>query len=677
MKKYFLCLILFISFNSLRSQVDKVETLKKQLETAKGTLKIDIFNKLMKSEVCKNNNEALAYFKAINIELKQENYVKGRVESIKNYGTLKYCSGDTDSALHFYERAGFLAEKNKLKKIAGAIFNNIGAMYRLKGEVKKSISNFELCYGFGQDLQDTLLILASLDGMGVVYKNMGIFDSALYNFLTVERLAFAPKHATLLLSARINIASLYFSSRPEELEEGYLLETLELSKKLNNQVSQANIIQILGGVSFNKENYNKALEYFEEGLEISKKTGDKNTQAYLFQSIGNVYYKQKQFKKAIEYNQEGITLALEANVNTILPVLYGNTASNFLELKNHRDCIKNSLLGISYLSKSQQRDMSSADLYRYLAEGYRGIGAYKEASDAQLEYAKINNDFRDKSESKQLAELEVEYETEKKETEIASLSQEASIQVLEIKQKNQEIIIGLVVVLFVLSAAYFIYRQRSLKSQQSQTELEQRFLRSQLNPHFISNALMAVQNFMLKNETNKAASYLAKFSKLMREILENSRQEFILIEDELQMLSNFMDIHKMRMNDAFDYRIIINENIDPETDTIPPMFVQPFIENAIEHGVVNAKSDGLIELNFVKNGEYISIEIKDNGEGLVRTEQNIDDHTSLSTTIIKERMELFNKSLKNKIQLLLGDYKNEQGEIQGTKVELKVPFSHV
>jgi LytS/YehU family sensor histidine kinase len=320
---------------------------------------------------------------------------------------------------------------------------------------------------------------------------------------------------------------------------------------------------------------------------------------------------------------------------------------------------------------------TEANAYFLLSEAYEAAGKYDLAYKAHKDFYSIDSTLLGLDKQSTIASIETAYETEKKETEIASLSQQAEIQSLEIKQKNQAMIIGLVIVLLAFLIIYFFYRQRFLKNQQSQTELEQRFLRSQLNPHFISNALMAVQNFMLKNQTEKAALYLAKFSKLMREILENSRQEFILVEDELQMLTNYMDIHKMRMNDAFDYKINIDDNIDPETDTIPPMFVQPFIENAIEHGIINAEGEGLIELSIAKEGDYISIAIKDNGGGISTSTQKAGEHTSLSTTIIKERMELFNKSLKNKIQLILGDYANDKGEILGTKVELKVPFSYL
>jgi sensor histidine kinase YesM len=131
------------------------------------------------------------------------------------------------------------------------------------------------------------------------------------------------------------------------------------------------------------------------------------------------------------------------------------------------------------------------------------------------------------------------------------------------------------------------------------------------------------------------------------------------------------------MNESFDYTIEVNENIDLETDAIPPMFVQPFVENAIEHGIINAKAQGMIRLKLSKVGEYISIEISDNGGGILQQKQELKEHTSLSTTIIQERMALLNKSLKKKIELVWDNILNERGEVDGTKVELKVPYSYL
>ncbi|MFT7033852.1 MAG: tetratricopeptide (TPR) repeat protein [Cyclobacteriaceae bacterium] len=327
---------------------------------------------------------------------------------------------------------------------------------------------------------------------------------------------------------------------------------------------------------------------------------------------------------------------------------------------------------IFYMEKASKLRPQSIDHYRLKYIILKSQKSFQTALLAHEQYtAKVDSTLRRRNQSN-LSLAQARFETDLKEKEVTSLSQRAFIQALRIEQKNQAIIIGIVVILLVMVAIYFIYKQQDLKKQQTQTELEQRFLRSQLNPHFISNALVAVQSFMLKNDSASAALYLTKFSKLMREILENSRKEFIPVEEEVNMLRNYLDIQKLRLG-TFNFSIEVDENIDFELDIIPPMFVQPFLENAVEHGVFNDSKGGLIDLKFKKDGDYIAIEVKDNGGGLISNKNS--DRNSLSSTIIKERMELFNRSLKRKIRLVIQNLKNEEGEVNGTIVELKVPFS--
>lgn len=323
-----------------------------------------------------------------------------------------------------------------------------------------------------------------------------------------------------------------------------------------------------------------------------------------------------------------------------------------------------------YMEKASKLRPQSLDHHRLKYIILKSQKRFDKALMAHERYnSKLDSTLRSRNQSN-LSLAQARYETELKEKEVISLSQRASIQALEIQQKNQTLFIGLVVALFVVVVIYFFFKQREIKKQQSQTELEQRFLRSQLNPHFISNALVAVQSFMLKNDAESAALYLTKFSKLMREILENSRKEFLSVEEEIGMITNYLEIHKLRLG-SFDFSIEIDENIDPETDTIPPMFIQPFVENAIEHGIANIE-DGKIKLKFKKDGDYISIEVSDNGKGL--NQSNKPDHYSLSSTIIKERIDIFNKSLKNKILLVIDNLKNDNGNVIGTRVQVKVPF---
>ena len=170
-----------------------------------------------------------------------------------------------------------------------------------------------------------------------------------------------------------------------------------------------------------------------------------------------------------------------------------------------------------------------------------------------------------------------------------------------------------------------------------------------------------------------AVSYLSRYTRLMREILENSRKEFIRVEEELEMLKDYLEINRLRLSGMFSYEIVVDESIDEEEDMIPPMFIQPFVENAIEHGL-NPEKEGKIWIELKKLNAVIQVTIKDNGVGLDSAGEMQSNKQSLSTSIIRERMQLFNQSLVNKIELLIKNWLGESGDVGGTLVELQIPI---
>ncbi|MEM9897371.1 MAG: histidine kinase [Bacteroidota bacterium] len=218
-------------------------------------------------------------------------------------------------------------------------------------------------------------------------------------------------------------------------------------------------------------------------------------------------------------------------------------------------------------------------------------------------------------------------------------------------------------------------RNEAVLASQKQLEVGQmqhRMLRSQLNPHFISNSMVAIQNSLLNNDVESAEVYLTTFSRLMRQILENSRREVITMEEEVSMLKDYLEVNKKRLQDRFHYHITISESIDPELDTIPPMMIQPFVENAIEHGIAPKEENLRVDITFSKGKSGVQVIVKDNGGGLKETKAQ-SSKESLSTQIIKERLALFDQSLKEKINLIIENWEDEEEKI-GVKVMLTLPL---
>ncbi|SFW88474.1 ligand-binding sensor domain-containing protein [Chitinophaga sancti] len=194
---------------------------------------------------------------------------------------------------------------------------------------------------------------------------------------------------------------------------------------------------------------------------------------------------------------------------------------------------------------------------------------------------------------------------------------------------------------------YLIKREarRRTEIEQQIAQLEMKALRAQMNPHFIFNALNSIQAFMMKNETEQALSYLSRFARLIRNVLDNSQQNSITISQEIKMLENYIELEKLRFEDQFDCDIRIDDELDPDYMDIPTMILQPFVENAIWHGLLHKKERGMLRISFTKEIDRILCTIEDNGIGREKAAalRTGDEHHSRGVQITQDRLALYNK----------------------------------
>jgi sensor histidine kinase YesM len=208
------------------------------------------------------------------------------------------------------------------------------------------------------------------------------------------------------------------------------------------------------------------------------------------------------------------------------------------------------------------------------------------------------------------------------------------------------------------------------------TELEMQALRAQMNPHFIFNCLSSINRFILKNESGSASDYLTRFSRLIRMVLTNSKHTLISLEDELEMLRLYLDLEKLRFRNSFNYSIIFNNSIDVPAIEVPPLLLQPFVENAIWHGLMHKEGQGHIDIELSIKNNFLNCVIRDNGVGrekaaAVKSESS-NKQKSLGLQITAERLNLFNGEMQNENFFTIEDIVDEQGNAAGTKVVLKI-----
>lgn len=218
--------------------------------------------------------------------------------------------------------------------------------------------------------------------------------------------------------------------------------------------------------------------------------------------------------------------------------------------------------------------------------------------------------------------------------------------------------------------------EKQLLTIQNELVQSQKFaLRSQMNPHFIFNSLNSIQNFVLKNDVDSANYYLSNFSVLMRRVLEYSQYNLITLYEEIQLIELYIKMEKLRFSDKFDIRIIVDPKIDMHMVKIPPMLLQPYLENAILHGLQLIKHKGILSVRFKDHIHEMLIEIEDNGIGreranVIRSKQA---HKSKGLKNIEKRIELYNKINPRPIEVSIEDLIVD-GSPTGTLVKLIIPY---
>lgn len=220
--------------------------------------------------------------------------------------------------------------------------------------------------------------------------------------------------------------------------------------------------------------------------------------------------------------------------------------------------------------------------------------------------------------------------------------------------------------------------KRILEIEKQMFSLEQTALRLQINPHFIFNSLNSIQSFVIASDTDLAINYLAKFAQLMRLILSNSHMAFIPVTDELKALHYYMDIERLRFDNKFDYQFVIDPAIDADFTEIPPMIIQPYVENAILHGILNKKGKGNITISMKKLESSILCVVEDDGIGReaaneIKARSDL-HHKSRGMLITQKRLELLNKQSEGQMSVNIIDLRTAGGEACGTRVEILIRY---
>ncbi len=468
----------------------------------------------------------------------------------------------------------------------------------------------------------------------------------------------------------------------------YDRQALKLSQKINYKLGMAISLNNIGINFAYQGSYDKALENCLKSLKIIEKVGDKQELASYLNNIGVIYKAQGDYNNAIEYFQRALKIRRELddkkdiiislnNIGIIYEAKGDSAAFAKADAADKYDkAIKYFNESLSIAKEIGEKNIVK-EVYQNLSEIYRKINRFKEALKYQKQYSAIKDSLFNEESNQRIIEIEAKYENEKKQKKIELLAKENEIKKIKIT-KNRYLVFGLIGVLLVIVIAFLFIQKYKLRSRQKNIVLEQKLLRSQMNPHFIFNSLTAIQSYLFKKNPVEAGKYLASFAKLIRLILENSREEYITLEKEIKILENYLILQQLRFENKFEYNLDVDPNINIETMAIPPMLTQPFIENSLEHGIMHKGIKGMINIRFNLINNVILFELQDNGIGRKKAKElkkNSDEpHKSIGTAITEERISILNKKNRKKIKLNIIDLKDKNDNAQGTKVVVSIPF---
>lgn len=579
----------------------------------------------------------------------------------------------------------------------------INPLFRMK-KAKESGPLLDSLQPVVDKLNDLNLTLTFWRFKGVQYNLKGQHDSALWwarkSLALAEERDSTKKH---IAGGKTQLADIFIDTKQFDSALIYAREAYDLAKKVDTNGLQM-ICMKLYSINSAIGDLDGMRKYLFEGYAVS------NEPHYKMSFAGNIsaYYDRikqpdsallffEQFVKdsslsipsidAIKNENYGILLTkkgkLEEGLQYQLKAIamykeQGNaTALSFFNLGVTYRKLHRYAEALPYLEEALPKAIEEEDLelvYKIFdnkAMAYAGLNQYKQAYAALDSSFNSYSDLTDSNLVLQTRELETKYSVKAKDEEIRAL---AAINTANtrISSLQKGIIIALgVAFLLTIVLGILLWRRKKLAQKFQEASLEQRLLRSQMQPHFIFNTLSVLQSFIRNNERDSAIKYLNQFARLVRISLDNARESFVPLTEEITALENYLSLQAMRFEGLFDYQVEVYEGYDEDDIFIPPMLLQPFVENAVLHGMKQLSYKGMIYVNITKELHVLRCEIDDNGIGYQKLPQPTEKQ-SLSTTITQERLTMLSRQTRQPSSLTIIDKRNEHQ--QGTRVIVNIPF---
>lgn len=491
------------------------------------------------------------------------------------------------------------------------------------------------------------------------------------------------KNAVAKAYAFNTIGNTYFNRNLHEEALNYYLQAEAI---LSEKSESANIVPSLINIAiiYNRQKfYDKAIEFYQKALQLLSDEAEDSIKlkAQIHNGLGNVFSESGRVIDACNHFEKVLNICLEANIKYGIALAYSNLACVAIKTKDAQNArylaektleisdaenfgmlslvaktvIADSLLieekyseGIKfYLEIIPQiiyykRDDILQDAYTILSDSYSKIGDFENAYHNRLKLEEVTARINSLERTEVLNTMQVRFETEKKEKAIKDL-----------QLANEQ------------------FARRKIAA-----ELES--LRSRMNPHFVYNVMNTIQSLIILDKKEEASMAVERFARLNRITLEHSGKNEVTIDEEIILLKNYIETEQLLMQGNFNYSIEVDENLESDFTFLPSLLIQPFVENAIKHGLMHQSGEKILSIKFNQQNKLLQILIEDNGIGMKKSNEinkKISNKPiSFATRAIEERLSLLNETRTLPINITMTDLYYSDEKLSGTKVEILIPL---
>lgn len=629
--------ILLLPFISFSQDMERIDSLKKTLESFgdHDTARIPVLQDLAMACLYSDALQSIAYLE----------------EAMKIYGKAGKATGpsfhlalaraydripDHEAALTHYRKAVTLAEtRGNPGAIAEAELALGWYHYRLR-EMNSSRRWFEQAIETARSNNDTSAMRTGYFGLGALYGALESWDDMYLNM------------------------SLF----------------IKLADGMANNRWVADAYRMIGEYFRNRKEFQEALNNYQKMYDIAFQENDSSMMGVAINHMAWAYYEKGDLDKSLEIYQKNFEYVLPQGRPQTLANIYGNIGNIYRDLERYPEALEN-------YEKSAEIAKESGDMfhlswvYEDISKMYAQMGDYKAAYKSYQLHAVYSDSLMSRSYQERLFNTQMRYEAVKK---------AQDLELLELRlERNRYLIYGLVagISLLIILSTSLILRARFKATQRIEAmgrkilELTQANLRQQMNPHFIFNTLNSIQYYVFQNDKIASNNYMSKFALLIRKTLENSRHTAIPIKEELDALRLYLELEALRFKEKFNWSILVDEEIDTLSYKIPTMLIQPYVENAITHGLMNKEEKGHLEVKLEQKGEVIFCTIEDDGIGRERAKElqkeKNNNHISMGTSITENRLRLVHEVYGKTMKVKYTDLTDAEGKAAGTRVEINIP----